>query len=142
MSDKWDSYFMSLAASAAGLSTCSRASVGCVLVKDRTVVSTGFNGAPRGYEHCGDDHDMRDGHCTRAVHAEANAVASAARAGHQTSGATAYVTHYPCFRCASLLWNAGVVEVVYDVAYNPDPRVAVMGLRVRQCDLAGKSSKT
>lgn len=140
MSERFDAYFMSLAAAAAGLSTCSRASVGCVLVRDRMVVATGYNGAPRGYAHCGDDHDMRDGHCTRAVHAEANAIASAARAGHRTDGASAYVSHYPCFRCASLLRNAGVVEVVYRTAYNPDPRVAALGLRIRQWTEPQKTS--
>jgi dCMP deaminase len=96
------------------------------------VISTGYNGSPRGYQHCDDDHDLRDGHCTRAVHAEANAVAQAARAGHRTEGAIAYVTHAPCWRCASLLRNAGVVAVVFEHAYRVDERVYRLGMDIRQ----------
>jgi dCMP deaminase len=116
------------------MSTCGRAAVGCVLVRDNRALSSGYNGAPSGYPHCEDDHDMRDGHCTRARHAEQNAICNAAYMGHATKGATAYVTHAPCWACASMLRNAGIVEIVYEHAYRIDPRIFNLGMTIRQLD--------
>jgi len=123
----WEEYFLGLAAQAAARSTCDRLAVGCVLVRDRAVLATGYNGAARGMPHCDEnDHGRRPGDpegCRQVVHAEANAVAIAARNGAATAGAIAYVTHLPCFGCYSLLVNAGIVECVYATEYRPDERV-------------------
>lgn len=93
-------------------STCPRASVGCVIVSDRQVVSTGYNGSVAGKPHCTDEGCIvEDGHCIRTVHAEINALAQAARRGVSTSGAIAYVTHTPCISCGKALAAAGITEV-------------------------------
>jgi dCMP deaminase len=114
----WDDYFLGLARQVATRATCDRLHVGCVLVRDRVVVATGYNGAARGLDHCDDaGHDVEDGHCVRAVHAEANAVAQAAREGVRVLGATAYATHLPCWPCFRLLLNAGVTRVVFGEPY-------------------------
>ena len=94
--------------------------VGCVLVRDRRMLCTGYNGAPAGLPHCDEvGHLMVDGHCVRTLHAEQNAIIQAALHGVSTQGATAYVTHQPCLTCAKMLINAGVRRVVYAGNY-PD----------------------
>jgi dCMP deaminase len=118
----WDSYFLDIAKTAATRSTCDRAHVGAVLVKDKTLLATGYNGSPRGTVHCDDaGHLMRDmggrPACIRTVHAEANAVAQAARAGTRVEGATLYVTHLCCYDCAKLVVNAGIIRIVYGEVY-------------------------
>lgn len=116
----WDSYFMALAFEVAKRSTCNRAEVGAILVRDKRILMTGYNGSPAGLPHC---HEagclMRDGHCQRTTHAEANAVIQAALHGVSTAGATLYVTHQPCLTCAKMLINAGIVRAVYGGEY-PD----------------------
>ncbi len=95
-------------------STCRRLHVGTVLVLDRRIVSTGYNGAPAGLPHCTHD-DMAP--CERAVHAEANAIAFAAKNGVSTNGTVLYSTHAPCMACAQLIINAGIDKVIYGEAY-------------------------
>lgn len=120
----WDAYFLELAAHAATRATCDRLRVGCVLVRERDVLATGYNGSVSGMPHCDEvGHDMEDGHCVATVHAEMNALCMAARNGHSTRGACAYVTHLPCWLCFKLLVQAGIVRVVYAEAYRPNPRV-------------------
>jgi dCMP deaminase len=114
----WDAYFLQLAQLAATRSTCERAAVGCVLTIDKRIVSTGYNGSPAGLPHCDTvGHWLVDNHCLRTVHAEANAIADAARRGVAVAGATAYVTHVPCINCAKLLVSAGVARIVYGATY-------------------------
>lgn len=114
----WDTYFLAMAQLAATRATCPRASVGCVLVRDKHVLTTGYNGACAGLDSCLDVGCMVvDGHCLRSVHAEANAIIQAALHGVTTAGCTAYVTHMPCVHCAKMLINAGVVRVVYSDEY-------------------------
>jgi dCMP deaminase len=116
----WDDYFMDIAFTVAQRSTCDRAHVGAVLVRDRRILTTGYNGAPVGSPHCDDvGHLMVDGHCVRTLHAEQNAIIQAALHGVSTEGASAYVTHQPCITCAKMLINAGVRQVVYAGNY-PD----------------------
>ena len=111
---------MQIAFTVAQRSTCDRAHVGCVLVRDRRILTTGYNGAPAGLPHCDDvGHLLIDGHCVRTLHAEQNAIIQAALHGVSTDGATAYVTHQPCLTCAKMLINAGVRRVVYAGNY-PD----------------------
>lgn len=110
----WDDYFLEIATVVAERATCDRAHVGCVLVRDKRILSTGYNGSPSGQPHCDDEgHLLVAGHCVRTVHAEVNAVIQAARHGVGTEGATAYVTHSPCYECAKVLVTAGVARIVY-----------------------------
>lgn len=108
--------------------TCPRRSVGAVIVRDRHILATGYNGAPSGLPHCpeqGPHADwpegcMRAGHCIRALHAEQNAILQAAKLGVPTDGASIYVTCQPCNNCAKMIINAGIQKVVYEGDY-PDP---------------------
>jgi dCMP deaminase len=116
----WDDYFLQIARTVATRATCPRASVGCVLTREHRILTTGYNGAPRGVAHCLEAgclvvHD----HCQRAVHAEANAIVQGALHGVGLARATAYCTHEPCVNCSKLLISAGVERIVYEIAY-PD----------------------
>ena len=109
----WDEYFLKLAMLASERATCPRMHCGCVLVKDKNVISTGYNGSIPGDEHCEDAGCMMvDNHCVRTVHAEMNALIQAARRGHGVEGASAYITNMPCTTCAKALITAGVKRVV------------------------------
>ena len=109
----WDEYFMKLAMLASERATCPRMHCGCVLVKDREVVATGYNGSIPGDAHCEDVGCLVvDNHCVRTNHAEMNAIVQAARKGHIIDGGTAYVTNMPCTTCAKALIAAGVKRVV------------------------------
>lgn len=121
MRPDWDSYFIKIAHAVSERSTCDRAFVGCVLVRDKRILTTGFNGSPSGQAHCDEEgHLMVDGHCVRTIHAEMNAIIQAALHGVSTKGATCYVTHLPCINCTKALINAGIVRLVYSVAYRTD----------------------
>jgi dCMP deaminase len=116
----WDEYFMQIAFTVAERSTCNRAQVGAVLVRDRRILTTGYNGAPSGLPHCEEiGHLIIDGHCVRTLHAEQNAIIQGALHGISIAGATAYVTHQPCLTCAKMLINSGIQRVVYAGNY-PD----------------------
>ncbi len=109
----WDEYFLKLAMLASERSTCPRMHCGCVLVKDKNVIATGYNGSIPGDEHCDDVGCLIvDNHCVRTVHAEMNALIQAARRGHPVDGATAYVTNMACTTCAKALIAAGIRRVV------------------------------
>jgi dCMP deaminase len=121
MRPDWDTYFMKIAHDVAARSTCDRAYVGAVLVREKRILTTGFNGSPAGLPHCDEeDHLMIDGHCVRTIHAEANAIIQAALHGVLTKGATCYVTHFPCLSCTKMLINAGIVRIVYENSYRID----------------------
>lgn len=118
----WNEYFMNVAHEVAKRSTCERAQVGAVIVKDKRILTTGYNGSPRGLPHCTEVGCLMDnGHCVRTLHAEQNAIIVAALHGVITEGATIYITHQPCFLCAKMIINAGIVQIVYDKEY-PDDR--------------------
>jgi dCMP deaminase len=111
---------MEIARTVATRATCPRASVGCVLVREHRILTTGYNGSPRGVPHCTEVGCMLvNDHCMRATHAEANAVVQAALHGINLSDSIAYCTHQPCVNCSKLLISAGVRKIVYEVAY-PD----------------------
>jgi len=119
----WDEYFMAIARQVASRSTCDRKHVGAVVVKDRMILTTGYNGSIRGAPHCDDaGHLMEDGHCVRTVHAEANAIAQAARNGVRIEGSGIYVTASPCFSCFKLIANAGIERIVFGEFYR-DQRI-------------------
>ncbi len=109
----WDEYFLKLAMLASERATCPRMHCGCVLVKNKNVIASGYNGSIPGDEHCEDIGCLIvDNHCVRTVHAEMNALIQAARRGHSVEGATAYVTNMPCTTCAKAVITAGIKRVV------------------------------
>ena len=121
-----DTYFMDMAHLISTRSTCVRRQVGAVIVKDKRVLTTGYNGSPKGTMHCEDLGCIRDQQnipsgtrheLCRGVHAEQNAVIQAAYFGISIDGATLYTTTYPCSMCAKILINAGIKEIVYADSY-------------------------
>ena len=114
---------MDIARQVATRATCDRKHVGAVLVRDRTILSSGYNGSIRGMPHCDEvGHLMENGHCVATVHAEANAILQAARNGVRIDGATLYTTASPCWPCFKLVANAGCVRIVYGEFYR-DQRI-------------------
>jgi len=126
----WDEYFMTITRQVAERSTCLRAKVGAVIVRDRSIIATGYNGAPAGMPHCLDvgcliyesktPHGDIETNCFRTIHAEINAIAQAARNGSRIDGADVYVTHTPCIHCLKVLVNTGVKRVFYEKPYKID----------------------
>ncbi len=126
----WDEYFMNIARTVATRATCDRKFVGAAIVRDRIILATGYNGSIRGLPHCDDEgHLMEDGHCVRTVHAEANAIVQAARAGVRIDEAGIYVTASPCWGCFRLIANAGITRIVFGEFYR-DPRVFEVSARL------------
>lgn len=117
----WDEYFMKIAVDVATRATCDRKHVGAVIVRDKIILATGYNGSIRGLAHCDDDgHMMQDGHCVRTIHAEANAIVQAARTGARLEGGTIYVTASPCWGCFKLIANCGIVRIVFGEFYRDE----------------------
>lgn len=115
----WDDYFMAVAKIIATRSTCDRLQAGAVLVLNKRIVSTGYNGSPPGLPHCVDvGHMMEEGHCVRTIHAEHNAILQVASTpGASTQGSTLYTKYSPCIHCAKYILAAGVVRVVVGKVY-------------------------
>ena len=126
----WDEYFMQMAELTAKRSTCLRRHVGAVIVKDKHIIATGYNGAPRGLKHCdelggclsqtmqipsGQRHEL-----CRALHAEQNAIIQAATLGQSIEEGTIYITHQPCAICAKMIINAGLTRIVVREGYPDD----------------------
>ena len=130
MRPDWDTYFMRITKLVATRSSCLRRSVGAVLVKDKRILATGYNGAPAGMAHCEEAGCLRDQlhipsgerhELCRGLHAEQNAIIQAARQGTEIKDSTLYCTTAPCSLCAKMLINAGVTRIVYEGSY-PDER--------------------
>jgi dCMP deaminase len=122
----WHTYFMNIARQAATRSTCDRKHVGAVIVRDKTILSTGYNGSIRGMAHCDDvGHTMEAGHCVATVHAEANAIIQAAKNGVAIDGAEIYTTASPCWDCFKLIANAGLMRVYYGEFYRDERSLKV-----------------
>lgn len=108
----WDNYFLKVAMLVSERSTCPRMHCGCVLVKDRQILSTGYNGSIPGDDHCDEAGCLVvDNHCVRTIHAEMNAILQCSSHGVNTKGSTAYVTNMPCTNCSKALIAAGIKEV-------------------------------
>lgn len=117
----WHEYFMNIAEQVATRSTCGRKHVGAVIVRDKTILSTGYNGSLRGAPHCDDaGHDMDHDHCVRTVHAEANAIAQAAKHGVRIDESEIYVTASPCLTCFKLVANSGIRKIYYKEFYRDE----------------------
>jgi dCMP deaminase len=124
----WDEYFMEIANTVAKRATCDRGRSGCVVVRDRQLLVSGYVGSPNGMPHCDDvGHQMKktiheDGsvtnHCVRTIHAEQNAICQAAKRGISLEGATLYCRMTPCRICAMLIINCGIVRVVCEKKYH------------------------
>ena len=124
----WDVYFFEIADSVSKRATCDRGKSGCVIVKDKQILVTGFVGSPVGFAHCDDvGHQMKrltheDGkvteHCMRTIHAEQNAICQAARRGISIEGATIYTRMTPCRTCAMLIINCGIKRVACERKYH------------------------
>jgi dCMP deaminase len=123
----WDQYFMTITRQVAERSTCLRAKVGAVIVRDRNILATGYNGAPAGLPHCSDVGCLVytsqtptgevEENCFRTIHAEINAIAQAAKNGVSIRGADIYITHTPCIHCLKVLINTGIRRVFYEREY-------------------------
>jgi dCMP deaminase len=117
----WDEYFMNIATVVASRSTCPRKYVGAVIVREKTILSTGYNGSIRGMPHCSDvGHMMENDHCVATIHAESNAILQAAKNGVMIDGATVYVTASPCWNCFKQIANAGIRRIVYGEFYRDE----------------------
>lgn len=118
----WKQYFMMQALVIAQRSTCNRALVGSVVVKDNRIIGTGYNGSVTGEPHCDDvGHQLVDGHCVRTIHSEMNSLIQCARNGVSTDNTEIYVTHFPCYNCAKALVQAGIKKINYYYDYNDSP---------------------
>jgi dCMP deaminase len=124
----WDEYFMDIAKVVATRSTCLRRQVGAVIVKEKRMLTSGYNGAPRDLAHCGEVGCLRETQnipsgqrheLCRGTHAEQNAIVQAALYGVAIEGATVYCTHQPCSSCTKMIINAGIRRIVYQNPY-PD----------------------
>lgn len=130
----WDEYFMKIAQDVASRATCVKRKVGAILVKEKRILTTGYNGAPIGAEHCGKvgclrqqmevPSGMRHELC-RGLHAEQNAIIQAAWHGVKIEGGTMYATYQPCAICAKMIVNAGLKKVVFGGGYPDDLAVRV-----------------
>ena len=117
----WGTYFMNIAKEVATRSTCDRKYVGAVIVREKTILSTGYNGSIKGLPHCDEaGHEMVDDHCIRTTHAEANAIVQAAKNGVEINKSDIYVTASPCYNCFKLIANAGIKTIYYGEFYRED----------------------
>ena len=130
----WDEYFMSMSLLISIRSPCNRLHVGCIIVNDRRVISSGYNGFLPGHPH---ESIVIDNHEQAIIHAEQNAISDAAKRGVSLNGSVAYITHYPCLTCAKLLVSSGINEIKYLDDYKNDPLVSTIlsqsGIRVLKC---------
>lgn len=117
----WNEYFMGIAYQAATRSTCARKHVGAVIVRDRTLLSTGYNGSVRGLPHCEEvGCEMEDGHCVTTIHAEANAIIQAAKNGVSLHDSELYTTASPCWGCFKLIANSGIRRIYFGEFYRDE----------------------
>ena len=122
----WDQYFMNIAHEAATRSTCDRKHVGAVIVREKTILSTGYNGSIRGMAHCDEvGHEMENGHCVGTIHAEANAIIQAARNGVNINGGELYTTASPCWNCFKLIANSGIRRIYFGEFYRDERSLRV-----------------
>jgi len=149
----WDEYFIGISREVAKRATCDRGRSGCVIVKDKRILTTGYVGSPVGLPHCDDvghlmksvDHGNGNvsQHCMRTNHAEENAVVQAARSGIKLEGATLYSKMVPCFTCAKMIVNAGILRVVSERHYHTSAdsketfKLAGVGLEVLNDETEG-----
>lgn len=145
----WDEYFMKLATEVATRTTCLRRGVGAIIVKDRRILATGYNGPPTGLAHCAETGCLRQQlgvpsgqrhEICRGLHAEQNAIIQAARYGINITEAAIYITTQPCVVCAKMLINAGITEIIYQNPYPDELAMSMLseaGLAMRVFEMEG-----
>ena len=117
----WEEYFMNIATEVSSRSTCDRKHVGAVIVREKTILSTGYNGSIKGLPHCDNSgHEMVDGHCVRTTHAEANSIVQAAKNGVSINNSEIFVTASPCYNCFKLIANSGIKKIYYKELYRDE----------------------
>ena len=117
----WEEYFMNIAKEVATRSTCDRKHVGAVIVRNKTILATGYNGSIGGLEHCDEaGHEMVNGHCVRTIHAEANAIVQSARNGVNIDKGEIFVTASPCYDCFKLIGNSGIKKIFFGEFYRDE----------------------
>ncbi|MBL7054738.1 cytidine/deoxycytidylate deaminase family protein [Candidatus Woesearchaeota archaeon] len=117
----WEEYFMNIAKQVATRSTCDRKYVGAVIVRDKTILSTGYNGSIRGMPHCDEaGHIMENDHCVATIHAEGNAILQAAKNGIRIEDAEIYITASPCWQCFKMMVNAGIKKIYFGEFYREE----------------------
>jgi dCMP deaminase len=127
----WNEYFMNIAREVATRSTCDRKHIGAVIVREKTILSTGYNGSIKGMPHCDEaGHMMEDGHCVATIHAEANAVIQAAKNGVRIDGGEIYITASPCWNCFKMLANAGI-QTIHFAEFYRDKRIFDVAKRLK-----------
>ena len=133
--EKFDKAYLEMAAVWARNSYCKRRQVGALIVKDRMIISDGYNGTPSGFENvCEDENGVTNPY---VLHAEANAITKVAKSGNSSEGATLYVTASPCVECAKLIIQAGIRRVVYKDSYRLNDGIELLqraGIEVEQVD--------
>lgn len=123
MRNSWDEYFLNIANVVSSRSTCDRKRVGAIIVRNKMILSTGYNGSIRGLPHCDEaGHWIENDHCIATIHAEQNAILQAARTGVMIDSSTIYVTASPCWSCFKSIVNAGITRIVYQEFYK-DSRI-------------------
>jgi len=134
----WDTYFMNIARQVAERSTCDRRFVGAVIVRDRNILATGYNGSIAGMPHCDEvGHMMENDHCVATVHAEANAIIQAAKHGVSIKDAAIYVTSSPCWNCFKLIANSGIKKIYFGEFYRDERIFEIAGkLGIELIDLS------
>lgn len=150
----WDHYFLTITRQVAERSTCNRAKVGAVIVRERSILATGYNGAPAGLPHCTEMGCLiyesktptgeLEENCYRTIHAEINAIAQAAKNGVSIRDADIYVTHTPCIHCLKVLINTGIKRIFYEKAYKLHTVEELLGpaeVLLQKVDLEEQSSK-
>ncbi len=139
----WDQYFIDITLDVSKRSTCLRAQVGAIIVKDKRILTTGYNGAPKGLPHCLDEGcEIVGGHCVRSLHAEQNAILQGALYGVPLEGGTIYTTHQPCVICAKMIINAGMKRVVYAGLYPDELAMKYLHLADIQIDHIDLGNRT
>ncbi len=133
----WDQYFLTITRQVAERSTCKRAKVGAVIVRDKNILATGYNGAPAGMPHCIDvgcliyqsktPNGDTEENCFRTIHAEMNAIAQAAKNGSTIKDASIYITHTPCIHCLKVLVNTGIKNIYYETPYKLHTLEEILG---------------
>lgn len=147
----WDQYFMTITRQVAERSTCNRAKVGAVIVRDKNIIATGYNGSPAGMPHCTEvgcliyesknPNGETEENCFRTIHAEINAIAQAAKNGGSIKDGAIYVTHTPCIHCFKVLVNTGIKQIYYERPYKLHTLgelLSATGVRLEQVALPAK----
>ena len=127
----WHQYFMEITEKVSEKATCNRKHVGAIIIKDKRILATGFNGSIAGGLDCDESYHMMDGgHCVRTVHAELNAIVQCAKYGISCDGASMYINTFPCWSCFKTIVNAGIKKIYYKDDYEAHMRGNVQAVAI------------